>query len=158
MVTEQRLLRLHSLSCCVWCGPAAPSAPLRPLHQELPGQEVRGPGSPGSGVRGRLQSRSGPPVSRETRPALVQRACDCCCLVVTLPVAAGVLQQLRWDVVPEGNHTVLTVMDGLHSPTPPITARPALRTRTSAACSELDAAAFLTFTRAARRSSACGRN
>ena len=47
--------------------PAAPSAALRPLHQELPGQEVGGPGPPGSGVWGRLQSGSGPALSGERR-------------------------------------------------------------------------------------------
>lgn len=33
-----------------------------------------------------------------------------------MSVPAGVLQQLRRDVVPEGNHPVLTVMGSLHPP------------------------------------------
>lgn len=34
---------------------------------------------------------------------------SCCCETVTRPVTAGVLQQLRRDVVPEGDDTLLTV-------------------------------------------------
>lgn len=47
----------------------------------------------------------------------VERACTC--RVVKSGVAAGVLQQLRWDVVPEGNHPVLTVTPTPHPPPPP---------------------------------------
>lgn len=98
------------------CGPAAASAALRALHQALPAQEGGGPGPPGSGVGGGVQSRSGPAPSRENR---AQRVCSCQCGFVTPPVAAGVLQQPRGDVVPEGDHTVLTVTTPPPPPPPP---------------------------------------
>lgn len=154
---------MFHLACL--CFPPAASTPIvRPVHKELQGQEECGASTTGSGAGRRLKGRHRPSSSCK-KAAGVEH------LFLKLPfaplfflflffnlwrVVAGVLQQPRWDVVPQGNDRVLTLSDrppprGHHrwlefsSPRcavggqpdgrEPITARPAQRTTMSAICS-----------------------
>lgn len=145
--------------------PAASTLVVWPVHKELQGQEERGASTTGSGAGRRLKGRHRPGSSCKKAAGgwtFVFKAAFCSlgffCLFIFNPwrVVAGVLQQPRWDVVPQGNDRVLTLRDrppprGLHpwleSSSPrcavrgqpdgwkPITARPAQRTTMSAICS-----------------------
>lgn len=129
---------------CVLC--AAPPAAVGPVHQQLQGEEERRAGPAGPGAGRRLQGWRGPRASRKAAGPLHEPVLVFVVLFFfgfsRWRVVAGVLQQPRGDVVPQGDDRVVTLSRRplLHSPSSsywvgrqsggrqPITAWPARRT------------------------------